>query len=182
MYNELFNAWKYELEHEDLGSLKTDFYSKLSEYISSLKELNEKKTENSLYSYLLVQELNHVVCMVEGLISARYKKIINFFEKGDSIALEILPLEEKNIFSSFFSFIKKHQAFKKKILQSGVAKKEVKKSKNRAILRFLKDVPKLIGVDLKSYGPFLAEDVASLPHENAELLIKQGLGKLVETE
>jgi len=37
-----------------------------------------------------------------------------------------------------------------------------------------------MGVDLKSYGPFKVEDVASLPAENAKVLVKQGLAVQVE--
>jgi DNA replication initiation complex subunit (GINS family) len=33
---------------------------------------------------------------------------------------------------------------------------------------------------MKTYGPFLVEDVASVPVENAKILIKQGLAELVE--
>ena len=181
MYNKLFSAWKYELENEALGSLETDFYSQISNYIKSLKEKNEESSD-AIQSSLLLQELSHSICMIEELISTRYKKIISFSEKGKPISLELLPLEERNLFSNFFSFIKKYQLFKKKILHISTTKKEVIKSKKRVIMRFLKDIPTLIGADMKSYGPFLAEDVASLPFENAELLIKQGLGKLVETE
>lgn len=181
MYNKLFSAWRYELENEALGSLETNFYSKISNYIKSLKEKNEEFS-TGIQSSLLTQELNHAICMVEELISTRYNKIINLSEKEKSITLEILPLEERNLFSNFFSFIKKYQLFKKKLLNDSVTKKEIKQSKNRIILRFLQDVPRLIGTDMNSYGPFLAEDVASLPSENAELLIKKGLGKIVETE
>lgn len=181
MYNKLFSAWRYELENEALGRLETDFYSKISTYIKSLKEKNEEFS-TGIQSSLLKQELNHAICMVEELISTRYNKIINLSEKEKSITLEILPLEEKNLFSNFFSFIKKYQLFKKKLLHGSVTVKEIKQSKNRVILRFLQDVPRLIGTDMNSYGPFLAEDVASLPSENAELLIKKGLGKIVETE
>ena len=56
-----------------------------------------------------------------------------------------------------------------------------KKPSKRVIVRILKDIPALIGSDMQSYGPFLIEDVASLPSENAKLLVKQGLGKIVET-
>jgi len=35
---------------------------------------------------------------------------------------------------------------------------------------------------MKSYGPFLVEDVASVPLENARILIKQGLAKAVEIQ
>lgn len=48
------------------------------------------------------------------------------------------------------------------------------------LVRFLKPVPSIIGVDIKSYGPFLVEDVASVPELNARILVKQGLAKLVD--
>jgi len=34
---------------------------------------------------------------------------------------------------------------------------------------------------MKLYGPFVPEDVASLPSENAKILIKQGLAQRIET-
>ena len=37
-----------------------------------------------------------------------------------------------------------------------------------------------MGADMKSYGPFKVEDVASLPVENAKMLVKQGLAVQVE--
>jgi len=33
---------------------------------------------------------------------------------------------------------------------------------------------------MKTYGPFKAEDVASLPIENANVLVKQGLAEKIE--
>ena len=53
-------------------------------------------------------------------------------------------------------------------------------SGRRVTVRFLKPVPSIIGADMKSYGPFLVEDVASVPELNARILVKQGLAKLVE--
>ena len=53
-------------------------------------------------------------------------------------------------------------------------------SSRRVAVRFLKPVPSIIGADMNSYGPFLVEDVASVPELNARILVKQGLAKLVE--
>ena len=50
----------------------------------------------------------------------------------------------------------------------------------RSTIRFLKNIPAIMGADMKSYGPFVAEDVASLPPQNAQILVKQGLAVLVE--
>jgi len=47
----------------------------------------------------------------------------------------------------------------------------------RVLVRFLQDISSFVGVDLESYGPFKREDIANLPRENAEALIKQGLAK-----
>ena len=49
-------------------------------------------------------------------------------------------------------------------------------------IRFLKDVPTIVGADMKTYGPFKEEDVASLPAENAEVLIKRGVVVEVEAQ
>jgi DNA replication initiation complex subunit (GINS family) len=42
------------------------------------------------------------------------------------------------------------------------------------VVRFLSAVPKFMGKELEVYGPFDEEDVASLPEDVAELLIKKG--------
>ena len=34
-------------------------------------------------------------------------------------------------------------------------------------------IPLIVGVDMKNYGPFEPEDIATLPRENAEALIRQ---------
>jgi DNA replication factor GINS len=39
------------------------------------------------------------------------------------------------------------------------------------VLRFLQEVDEILGADLKKYGPFKPEDVATLPYENAQALI-----------
>ncbi len=48
------------------------------------------------------------------------------------------------------------------------------KKRGTILVRFLKEVPSIIGVDLKAHGPFLKEDIASLPWENADSLVRQG--------
>jgi hypothetical protein len=49
----------------------------------------------------------------------------------------------------------------------------------KVLVRFLQDVPMIAGVDLKEYGPFKKEDIANLPKENADSLVKSGLAKLI---
>jgi hypothetical protein len=53
-------------------------------------------------------------------------------------------------------------------------------TQKRLTVRFAKAIPAIMGADMKSYGPFNAEDVASLPAVNAKMLVKQGLAVQIE--
>jgi DNA replication initiation complex subunit (GINS family) len=68
----------------------------------------------------------------------------------------------------------------KNLLQGQVSKVDVEKAHKRVALRFVKAVPAVIGADMNTYGPFKVEDVASLPVENAKILVKQGFAEVVE--
>ena len=179
MYNELYNAWQFEIDNEEIGNLPSDFYSRLSDYITFLRDKNTQDNKKTVNSVLLAHELTHVNCMVQELISTRYNKLVKSINTKKKIPSDALSFEEKKIYSSFLSFVKEYQLFKKNLLGGSILKINNSKPQNRVILRVLKDIPALMGSDMKSYGPFLLEDIASLPLENAELLEKQGLGKIV---
>jgi DNA replication initiation complex subunit (GINS family) len=50
------------------------------------------------------------------------------------------------------------------------------------LVRFLKPLPAIMGVDMKAYGPFQPEELATIPRQNAENLIKRGIAKKVSVE
>ena len=72
------------------------------------------------------------------------------------------------------------QEFTKEILRGRLVDIGVQNQHKRAVLRFLKGVPAIIGADMKTYGPFEAEDVSSVPTENAKIFVRQGLAEKVE--
>ncbi|MCC6012934.1 MAG: hypothetical protein LM593_01020 [Candidatus Verstraetearchaeota archaeon] len=53
-------------------------------------------------------------------------------------------------------------------------------SPKRILVRILQDVSSFIGIDGRTYGPYKAEDVVSLPLQNAEVLIKRGVAIPIE--
>ena len=179
MYNELYNAWQYEIDKKEIGHLPIDFYSRLSEYITFLRDENTQDTKKTVNSVLLAHELAHVTCMIQELMFTRYNKLIENINENKKLPLDVLSIEEKKIYSIFLSFTKEYHLFKKNLSSGAILKTNNKKPQKRILLRVLKDIPAFIGLDMTSYGPFLQEDLASLPLENAELLEKQGLGKLV---
>jgi len=50
----------------------------------------------------------------------------------------------------------------------------------KILVRILQDVPSFVGVDMKIYGPYKAEDVVLLPEQNVEALIKRGVATIIE--
>ena len=179
MYNELYNVWQFEIDNVAIGNLPLDFYSRLSDYITCLRDKNTQDNKKTVNSVLLAHELTHVNCMVQELLFTRYNKLINNIDNEKKLPLDVLSFEERKIFSPFLSFVKEYQLFKKNLLDGSILKINNSKLQKRVILRVLKNIPALMGSDMKSYGPFLLEDIVSLPLENAKLLEKQGLGKVV---
>ena len=67
---------------------------------------------------------------------------------------------------------------KSKLLET-IAKNHKTKS---TVVRFLKEMEQMVGSDLEKYGPFKAEDVATIPFENAQALIAKKLAAKVRWE
>jgi DNA replication initiation complex subunit (GINS family) len=180
VYDELYAAWQRETEGAALGRLSPDFYARIADYLRRIKEETRMLDKKTVKASLLERELQNVKRMLQELVWARYKKlakIIGDSQKGPS---DLLTVEETRMCASFLSFTEAYQRFAKNLLQGQVLKVDVESAHKRVVLRFVKAVPAVIGADMKAYGPFMVEDVASLPVENAKILVRQGLAEVVE--
>jgi DNA replication initiation complex subunit (GINS family) len=200
MYNELYGAWRREVDEASLGALQPDFYVKITEYISRVKEEDKVIDKKSVKINLLEHEAQNVERMLAELLLARYKKIVKLITKTQKVPVELLTVEEAKICETFADFSFAYQKFSKNLMQgeptqfaaktepirvvirseSPIGQPRVEAMHKRLTLRFTKSIPAIMGADMKSYGPFAVEDIASLPAENAKILVKQGLAVLVE--
>jgi DNA replication factor GINS len=182
MYDDLYQAWKLELENKELQKLPPEFYVRTTEYIRKLREESRMLDKRALKTNLLKKEMQNVRRMVHELIQSRYRKIIGGVAKGETTSQDALTPEEKTIYSRVSQFAEAVQNFAKEIARGQAPKIKTETDHRRRALRFLKDVPAIIGADMKTYGPFKVEDIATLPVENTKILIKQGLAERVETD
>lgn len=180
MYDELYEVWKQELEGVELGRLPSDFYSRIADYLRRLREESRMLDKRTVKASLLKKEMQNVKRMVRELIRTRYMKLVRKAAKGEKVSSDVLTPKEKKIYMGISPFAEAYQSFAKSILRGHLPKVDVKHKHKRAVLRFLKGVPAIIGADMKTYGPFRVEDIASLPVENAKVLIKQGLAEKLE--
>jgi DNA replication factor GINS len=180
MYDELYVAWRRETTDSSLGGLPPDFYSRIAVYLRRIKEENRMLDKKTVKANLLDHEALHVKRMLQELVWARYKKLLKIVTKNQKVPTELLAFEESQIFESFAIFADAYQNFARNLLQGQVSKAEDEVAHKRVTLRFSKNIPSIIGADMKTYGPFNVEDVATLPVENAKIFVKQGLAVIVD--
>ncbi len=180
MYNYLYDVWKRELESNKLEKLPSDFYSRITDYLRKINEESRMLDKKTLKASFLKKEMQNVERMIRELIHMRYRKLVRIVAKGKKAPLNTLTTEEEKIYASFSSFADAFQSFATDVLRGYLPMIGSEQKRKRNVLRFLKDVPSIIGVDMKTYGPFKAEDIASLPVENVKILVNQGLAERVE--
>ena len=195
MYNELYSAWQREIDDSTLGGLPLDFYVKIAAYQKRIREGDNVPETKSVKMSLLEHESANVERMLKELLLVRYRKIIKIVTKNQKLPSEFLTVEEAKMCETFADFTKSYHKFSDDLIQGQLStqlsepiKVTIKTEANagvpqphkRSTIRFLKSIPAIMGSDMKSYGPFVADDVASLPPLNAQILVKQGLAVLVE--
>ncbi len=190
MYDELYAAWRLEIENGELSSLPSDFYARVAEYLRRIKEENNMQDKKTVLTSLLEREDANVQRMAKELLVTRYRKLMKMLIAGHKISADSLTAEEAKLYGGLGPSAEAYGKFVDGIMEGHVVKLDIEPAAAsepsivhvRMTLRFLKPVPSIIGEDMKSYGPFQVEDVASVPIENAKILIKQGLAKQVELQ
>ncbi len=177
MYDELQEVWKHEVENAELQRLELGFYSKAADYLRRLREEGRMLDKRTVKSRLLEKEAHNVQKMVFELVRIRCKKSVKRASTSEGIPSDLLTEEERRIFKGLLPVSEACEDLAKNILRGQVPMETTSQEHNRIPLRFLKTVPGIIGADMKNYGPFESEDVASVPTENAKILVRQGLAE-----
>jgi DNA replication factor GINS len=201
LYNELYKAWKAEKENVEVQPLPKDFFTRLAQYFKRLKEESRMIDDKTVRARLLLEESKNVKRLSEELIRLRYEKVLEKTKVGEPLATDGLAVEEEKLFKDASGSAEAFTSFLRDVLSgksSDAKTSNVSETPNedakaslraertaavggrKSVLRFLQPVPGIIGADMKPYGPFKPEDVASVPVENAKVLVKQGLAVEVE--
>ena len=162
-----------ELDSEDFSQLPRDFYLNIQAYVQSLKD---KLASNSpITSELADEEIKVVKRMVSLLFYLRLNKLVRWILEGSVTQPPRLLEEELKAYEKLNSDVKEYLSMSDMFasFDKGVFAKKI-------LVRFIRNVPAFVGVDLKTYGPFKPEDVANLPMVNADALAERGLVEKLE--
>jgi len=182
VYDELYEAWEREKEGVEIQRLRSNFYARLADYVKKIREEGRMLDEKTTKAKLMKRELKNVKVMVEELIRLRYEKALKKAVAGEPVPKEILAEGEEKLHEQIFPLSESYQALLKDVLQGRLSRLEKEEKPKKMLVRFVQEIPAIVGSDMKTYGPFKPEDIATLPTENARILIKQGVALEVEAK
>lgn len=194
-YETLFEILRNEKNREDLQKLDDNFLDDISSYVNEKR--NSVNEQLNLYSdderMKANKQLVNIRSMLKELYDKRERKIIlmalNKSRTNTIMNLSVMLPYEKELFDNLVelftsnrdkfmlkAFEVKERKIKKEVIEDEDDEDDEEKSEDveTKLVRFINSVPKFMGKELEVYGPFEEEDVASLPLEIADLLIKKG--------
>ncbi len=195
-FEKLREAWEKEIEKPELQKIPDEFLHEMRRYS---EELNKTPTDPAtLTGSITMKEKRFVGQMLRELTETRLRKIVTKELGGEPIDAQAMTPEEQRLHSNMrqllLSYRRGTEIPKPEISpealtprppstpRPGVAAPSEEPESETVVVRFLKPLPAIMGVDMKAYGPFDAEDVASIPRRNAVNLIRRGIAKLVDIE
>jgi DNA replication factor GINS len=182
LYDELYKVWQKEKDTVEIQRLPKNFYAKIADYIKKMKQENRMLDKKTTKAKLLDREFKNVKIMVGKIFQIRYRKLRGKALVRETVARAALTEEEEKLFGEVLSLTGAYQAFSKDVLRGNLADIEKGTEQSIVVLRFIQEIPALVGSDMKTYGPFEAEDIATLPPENARILINQGVAVEVDAK
>ncbi len=182
LYDELYEAWKKEKENVELQGLPKNFYAKIAEYVKKIREERRMLDKKTTKAKLLNREFKGVKNMSEELFQLRYDKALRKSLARETVLRDVLIEEEEKLYGEILALAEAYQAFLKGVLHGRLSRIEKEEKPKKILLRFVQEIPAIVGSDMKTYGPFEPEDIATLPSENARIFIKQGVAVEVEAK
>ena len=195
-YTRLYQAWEHETKNEELQNIPDDFLHEMKNYVNQLN----KTTANpdTLSGSLTLTERGYANQLLRELTETRLNKIIKSEVNGLPVNAQAMTPEEQKLHSSLRQLLTSYRQGSDipepqrlseprprptPIIKEPVPKPKIEEKDTELVLvRFLQPLPAIMGIDMKAYGPFQPEELATIPRQNAENLINRGIVKFVEAE
>ena len=167
--NLLYSTLVREIENDTVQEIDSQFYRNLSEYLGKLKSESYDGIENKIKTRL-VEMITKTVTL---LIKTRISKVSH-----GGLDLTNLLDEEKYIIESVQDQLERKEMILSATLngRTKLLESVSKKHKTKPVsVRFLKDFDQFVGADFTKYGPYKAEEIATIPNENAQALVAKNI-------
>lgn len=194
-YEKLYEILRMEKFRTDLQKVPSDFLDSVRNYLSEKTKIIEKQKakETSMFQAEVMatqRQLENVKRILNEIYDRRESKILQaavFASRSGGKPIPNLLSHEKDLYDSLLEVL---SSFRAGVLINLLQNKSVEKPKPKSIktenkeistcmLRFTDAIPRFVAENLKSYGPFEAEDVAVVPKLASDVLIKNNKAELI---
>ena len=187
-YETLYEFLRREKYRTEIQKLDKDFFNDIIGYIKDKKDILEsQKSKENVFANKEVErttkQLDSICRILKELYERRETKIINLAlinsRSNSNVDLSVLLPDEVKFYESLKNNL---DLYRDGILINVLEGKlpileepKVIKSnfQNKILIRFINPVPKFVGSNGFTYGPFEDEDIANLPEDIAKLLIEK---------
>ena len=146
-------------------------------FCMELKEFLEKKREEAVGSsnLLVLREYENLRKIAKAIVGKRTEKVVLLALRGKKEASG-LTREEAHFLSKISGAIEENDAEMAVLFEEGG---ENGKKNNIKRVKFIKDIDPYKGLDEKVYGPFRTGEIAQLPLDEAQWLLKEKMAELL---
>ena len=151
-----------------LLNLPENFFDEARAYIENKTRFSGNKED--------AWELDSAKRILQDLFEIREGKLITsaLYNVRSGVNPGSMTKEERLFFESIIGNIREFQGKRKEIFEG--------KKDDMEAVAFLESLPQFVGVNMKSYGPYSMGDIATVPEDNAKLLVEKGVAKLINTK
>ncbi|MFH1222368.1 MAG: hypothetical protein V1492_04760 [Candidatus Micrarchaeota archaeon] len=165
-YAMLREIQRKELASPKLGSLSSDFYVSVADF------LNERKCEAfSSNSVMKIREYENLQKIVFSIKEKREEKILLMALRGEKVNGE-LTSEERELFNRLTALLRN---FRGQVDKTAAAACEVDDLK----VKVIKDIEAYKGLDGNVYGPYKKDEIMSLPKAEVDWLVKAKMAEML---
>jgi len=170
---------KKERQITKIQAISPDIYKQVAQLIKELSIQKYEGLESDVHNELIQM----IILSTKSLIELRTRKLLensngNLFSRSSLSTDDYSKLtdEEKYIFGEEQKVSQRKDLILQSLTAGNVNNLDSTSNIIRSkmiIIRFLESIEPFMGVDMAKYGPFIKEDVAILPFENARSLIER---------
>lgn len=164
-YEELRKMVNDEKNTQKMQNLPEGFFDEVKTYLENKARMSETKEDS--------WEFESAKRLLQDLIDRRESKIVSLalFHIRSGADPGSMSGSERKLFDSVVSSVRDFHKEMREVLEG--------KMEPLQTIAMVEDVPEFFGTDERSYGPFSRGDVASIPVDNAELLVKKGMARKI---
>ena len=172
-----YRAWLQERSEAKITNLPEGFLLENSRYFAQLRSGYYLLERSSPRYRLITKELELLTYMLKDLMAIRFRKIC--MQPNGRIEDPLQNTDDWIVLQKLFEAIDAQERILQQVVHGELENKGELGIQTLSIVRMLKETPAFIGVDGEERGPYMVEDVVSMPTANARMLSRQGYAEVI---